>query len=45
MENMSGIKIRVAPAEDTELQLDGDVIGRISEVEFEAKPRAVVVRG
>jgi diacylglycerol kinase family enzyme len=45
MENMSGVKIRVAPAEDTELQLDGDVIGRISEVEFEAKPRAVIVRG
>jgi len=44
MENMSGFKIRVAPAADTELQLDGDVIGKISEVEFEAKPRAVVIR-
>lgn len=44
MENMSGVKIRVAPDKETELQLDGDVIGRISEVEFEAQPRAVVVR-
>ncbi|MFM6977186.1 MAG: diacylglycerol/lipid kinase family protein [Micrococcales bacterium] len=44
LENMSGVKIRVAPAVDTELQLDGDVIGKISEVEFEAQPRAVVVR-
>jgi diacylglycerol kinase family enzyme len=44
MENMAGVKIRVAPSSDTELQLDGDVIGKISEVEFEAKPRAVVIR-
>lgn len=44
MENMSGVKIRVAPTLDTELQLDGDVFGKISEVEFEAKPRAVTVR-
>lgn len=44
MENMSGVKIRVAPSVDTELQLDGDVIGSISEVEFVAKPRAVSVR-
>jgi diacylglycerol kinase (ATP) len=44
MENMAGVKIRVAPSRDTELQLDGDVIGKISEVEFEAKPRAVVIR-
>lgn len=44
MENMSGVKIRVAPYRDTELQLDGDVVGKISEVEFEAKPRAVIVR-
>jgi len=44
LENMSGVKIRVAPSADTELQLDGDVIGKISEVEFEAKPRAVVIR-
>lgn len=44
MENMAGKKIRVSPATETELQLDGDVIGTISEVEFVAKPRAVVVR-
>ena len=44
MENMAGVKIRVAPSRDTELQLDGDVIGKVSEVEFEAKPRAVVIR-
>jgi diacylglycerol kinase (ATP) len=44
MENMAGVKIRVAPYKDTELQLDGDVIGKIVEVEFEAKPRAVVIR-
>lgn len=44
LENMSGVKIRVAPLADTELQLDGDVIGKISEVEFVAQPRAVIVR-
>ena len=44
IENMAGEKIRVAPSQDTELQLDGDVIGKISEVEFLAQPRAVVVR-
>lgn len=44
LENMAGVKIRVAPELETELQLDGDVIGRISEVEFEAQPRAVVIR-
>lgn len=44
MENMAGVKIRVAPSVDTEIQLDGDVIGTISEVEFRAKPRVVTVR-
>ena len=44
MENMAGVKIRVSPNADTELQLDGDVVGVISEVEFEALHRAVVVR-
>lgn len=44
MENMAGVKIRVAPSADTEIQLDGDVIGTISEVEFRARPRVVTVR-
>lgn len=44
MENMAGVKIRVAPSVDTEIQLDGDVIGTISEVEFRARPRVVTVR-
>ena len=44
MENMSGVKIRVASNTPTELQLDGDVLGQIIEVEFEAQPRVVTVR-
>lgn len=44
MENMSGVKIRVASNTPTELQLDGDVLGKIVEVEFEAQPRVVTVR-
>ena len=44
LENMTGKKIRVQPDEPVELQLDGDAIGFISEVEFESKPRAVLIR-
>ena len=44
LENLAGKKIRVIPDEPIELQLDGDAIGVIAEVEFEVKPRAILVR-
>jgi diacylglycerol kinase family enzyme len=44
LENMTGKKIRVQPDDPIELQLDGDAIGVIAEVEFESKPRAVLIR-
>ena len=44
LENLTSKKIRVTPESRVELQLDGDAIGVIQEVEFEAIPRAVIVR-
>lgn len=44
LENMSGKKIRVSPDAPIELQLDGDAVGVVSEVEFEVRPRAVLIR-
>lgn len=44
LENLAGKKIRVLPEENVELQLDGDAIGVILEVEFEVQPRAISVR-
>ena len=44
LENMAGKKIRISPDEPVELQLDGDAVAVISEVEFETLPRAVMIR-
>ena len=44
LENLAGKKIRVLPEDEVALQLDGDAIGLIQEVEFEVKPRAISVR-
>ena len=44
LENLTSRKIRVTPETRVELQLDGDPIGLIAEVEFEAISRAVSVR-
>ncbi len=44
LENMAGKKIWISPDEPVELQLDGDAVGVIAEVEFEVRPRAVLIR-
>lgn len=44
LENLTSKKIRVIPESKVELQLDGDAIGVIQEVEFEAISRAISVR-
>lgn len=44
LENLTSKKIRVRPEDLVELQIDGDAVGRIKEVEFESVPRAVSVR-
>lgn len=44
LENLTSRKIRVIPEDRVGLQLDGDAIGIIAEVDFEAIPRAVIVR-
>jgi YegS/Rv2252/BmrU family lipid kinase len=44
LENLTSKKIRVTPESRVELQLDGDAIGVVQEVEFEAIARAVSVR-
>ncbi|MFM6963537.1 MAG: diacylglycerol/lipid kinase family protein [Micrococcales bacterium] len=44
LENMAGKKIRVMPDEPVELQLDGDAVGFVAEVEFEVMPRAILIR-
>jgi diacylglycerol kinase family enzyme len=44
LENLTSKKIRVTPEGLVELQIDGDAIGRIKEVEFESIARAVNVR-
>jgi YegS/Rv2252/BmrU family lipid kinase len=44
LENLTSKKIRVTPEDLVELQIDGDAIGFIKEVEFESIARAVSVR-
>ena len=44
LENLSGAKIRVIPERPVHMQLDGDPLGLIAEVEFEVQPRAVTFR-
>jgi diacylglycerol kinase (ATP) len=44
LENLTSKKIRVTPENSVELQIDGDAIGFVKEVEFESIARAVSVR-
>jgi diacylglycerol kinase family enzyme len=44
IENLAGSRIRVQPERAVHLQLDGDVLGLVSEVEFVVVPRAITVR-
>lgn len=43
MENLNGSRIRIKPHTPTPMQLDGDVIGEILEVEFSIKPFGLTV--
>ena len=44
IENLTGSKIRVQPERAVHLQLDGDVLGMVSEAEFTVVPRAITMR-
>jgi diacylglycerol kinase family enzyme len=44
LENLSGKKIRITPEQPVYIQLDGDPMGKVLEVEFEVQPRAITVR-
>jgi diacylglycerol kinase family enzyme len=44
LENLSGKKIRITPEQPVYIQLDGDPMGKVLEVEFEVQPRAVTIR-
>ena len=44
LENLTGSRIRVQPERPVHLQLDGDVLGMVSEAEFVVVPKAVTVR-
>ncbi len=44
LENLNGKKIRVTPDNPVFIQLDGDPMGVVLEVEFEVQPRAVTIR-
>ena len=44
LENLTGSRIRVQPERPVHLQLDGDVLGMVSEAEFTVVPRAITVR-
>jgi diacylglycerol kinase family enzyme len=44
IENLAGSRIRVQPERAVHLQLDGDVLGLVSEAEFVVVPKAVTVR-
>ncbi len=44
LENLNGRKIRVTPDRPVFIQLDGDPMGMVLEVEFEVQPRAVTMR-
>lgn len=44
LENLTGRKIRVTPDRPVFIQLDGDPMGMVLEVEFEVQPRAVTMR-
>ena len=44
LENLTGSKIRVTPDRPVHLQLDGDMFGLVSEVQFEVVPKAITFR-
>jgi diacylglycerol kinase family enzyme len=44
LENLTGSRVRVQPERAVHLQLDGDVLGMVSEAEFVIVPRAITVR-
>lgn len=44
LENLTGSRIRVKPERPVHLQLDGDVLGMVSEAEFVVVPKVVTVR-
>ena len=44
LENLDGKKIRITPEQPVYIQLDGDPMGKVLEVEFEVQPRAVTIR-
>lgn len=43
MENLNGSRIRIKPHNPTPMQLDGDVIGEVIEVEFSVKPSSLAI--
>ena len=44
IENLSGQRIEVLPERPVDMQLDGDPIGSVTEVEFSVMPSALRVR-
>jgi diacylglycerol kinase family enzyme len=44
IENLGGSRIRVKPHHPSPLQLDGDVIGDVLEVDFSLKEKGLIVR-
>jgi diacylglycerol kinase family enzyme len=44
LENLTGAKIRVKPEREVHLQLDGDAIGLVTEVQFDVVPKAITFR-
>jgi diacylglycerol kinase (ATP) len=44
IENLTGSRIRVQPERPVHLQLDGDVLGQVIEVEFVVVPKAITFR-
>jgi diacylglycerol kinase family enzyme len=44
MENLNGARIRIRPSSPSPMQLDGDVMGEVLEVNFCLKPKGLVVR-
>jgi diacylglycerol kinase (ATP) len=43
MENLNGSRIRIKPHNPTPMQLDGDVVGEVVEVDFSVKPQGLAI--
>ena len=43
MENLNGSRIHIRPHQPTPMQLDGDVIGEVREVEFSVRPSGLTI--